>query len=428
MLASRPPRRYSPSLPIPHVPTSIELFTGAGGLALGVAQAGFDHRLLVEYNRDACRSLRLNFPHLSHGDCALHAGDVKEVDFRVYRGQIDVLAAGAPCQPFSIGGKHRAHSDERNLFPEVFRAVRDIAPRAVIVENVKGLVRESFAPYVEYIELQLAMPDVQPADPERWQEHVTVLKRLKEKEKGKSLRASRTLRYRVNKRLLNAADYGVPQKRERVFIVAVRDDVGEAWPGVAPTHSEHALLYEQWVTGEYWKRHRLPQPEVPTRLRRRVERLRAEGRPKTAAWRTVRDALAGLPEPTPRAETGGVLNHVGQPGARSYPGHTGSPLDEPAKTLKAGVHGVPGGENMLRRPDGSVRYFTVREAATIQTFPETYHVQGAWGEALRQLGNAVPVKLAEAVARSVRELLTRSEGVDRRRSARETSSPALAEL
>ena len=87
--------------------------------------------------------------------------------------------------------------------------------------------------------------------------------------------------------------------------------------------------------------------------------------------------------------------------ARAYAGHTGSPLDEPAKTLKAGDHRVPGGENMLAYADGSVRYFTVRESARIQSFPDTYAFAGSWTEAMRQLGNAVPVRLASAVARSI---------------------------
>ena len=96
-----------------------------------------------------------------------------------------------------------------------------------------------------------------------------------------------------------------------------------------------------------------------------------------------------------------VSNHRQQPGARSYPGHTGSPLDEPAKTLKAGVHGVPGGENMLRAPNGEVRYFTVRESARLQTFPDDYVFHGSWSETMRQLGNAVPVRLAEMVGKDV---------------------------
>ena len=98
-------------------------------------------------------------------------------------------------------------------------------------------------------------------------------------------------------------------------------------------------------------------------------------------------------------------DHRFQPGARSYLGHTGSPLDEPAKTLKAGVHGVPGGENMLRRPDGSVRYFTVRESARLQTFPDDMMFHGSWTESMRQLGNAVPCVLARVVAEGVRDRL-----------------------
>ena len=125
-------------------------------------------------------------------------------------------------------------------------------------------------------------------------------------------------------------------------------------------------------------------------------------------WRTVRDALVDpentLPDPTKTSDNG-FLNHVHNPGARTYKGHTGSPLDQPAKTLKAGDHGVPGGENMLAHSNGKVRYFTVRESARLQTFPDNYYFAGAWTEAMRQLGNAVPVRLAEIVATSIREKL-----------------------
>jgi len=125
-------------------------------------------------------------------------------------------------------------------------------------------------------------------------------------------------------------------------------------------------------------------------------------KPVEQPWRTVRDALDGLPDPDrDKAASATLLNHRFQPGARVYPGHTGSPLDEPAKTLKAGVHGVPGGENMLLRPDGSVRYFTVRESARLQTFPDEFLFHGSWTETMRQLGNAVPVALARVVGASV---------------------------
>ena len=151
------------------------------------------------------------------------------------------------------------------------------------------------------------------------------------------------------------------------------------------------------------------------RQKARVERIRCDGGSLFDAdelpWLTVRDAISDLPNPEPNPETDPekdrreIANHVFNPGARSYAGHTGSPLDEPGKTLKAGDHGVPGGENMLARVDGSIRYFTVREAARLQTFPDEYTFQGAWTEAMRQLGNAVPVRLAETVAKSVANAL-----------------------
>ena len=140
---------------------------------------------------------------------------------------------------------------------------------------------------------------------------------------------------------------------------------------------------------------------VPEKLAKRVEELRNGllfDDSRIGRWRTVRDAIRGLGNPS---RTNRDTCHFFQPGARAYPGHTGSPLDEPAKALKAGDHGVPGGENMLRHSNGSVRYFSVRESARIQTFPDDWQFTGSWSEAMRQLGNAVPVNLAAEVAQSV---------------------------
>jgi DNA (cytosine-5)-methyltransferase 1 len=119
-------------------------------------------------------------------------------------------------------------------------------------------------------------------------------------------------------------------------------------------HSYDALVYDQWVTGDYWKRHGLEMPTVPSQMVNRIAKLR-KNPPDTLPWKTVRDAIADLPDPETKAAKM-IRNHAFQAGARTYPGHTGSPLDLPAKTLKAGAHGVPGGENMLVRDDGSVRY------------------------------------------------------------------------
>jgi DNA (cytosine-5)-methyltransferase 1 len=118
-------------------------------------------------------------------------------------------------------------------------------------------------------------------------------------------------------------------------------------------------------------------------------------------WQTVRDAISDLPDPRDLKAASHVDNHVFRDGARVYAGHSGSKLDEPSKTIKAGAHGVPGGENMVVLDDGSVRYYTVRESARVQTFPDDYLFSASWTESMRQIGNAVPVKLARIVGESV---------------------------
>lgn len=380
--------------------TSVELFAGVGGLALGVSNAGFRHKAVIEWDADACATIRenqrRNVEPLS--DWPLREGDVRAFDFGSLGEGIDLLAAGVPCQPRSLGGKHRGFRDERNLFPDTVAAIRTLKPKAVLIENVKGLLRQSFAKYFEYVTLMVRHPELTRNDTESWMDHLSRL------ERHHTSGRERGLEYKVIFQLLNAADYGVPQRRERVFIVAFRSDLGVEWSFPAPTHSPDALLADQWVTGEYWDRHEISRknrPHLPAKLRPRLERIRSL-LPLDEPWKTVRDATFDLPNPEKSNE---VPNHVFQPGARPYAGHTGSPLDEPAKTLKAGDHGVPGGENMLRLPDGRVRYFTVRESARIQTFPDSFVFQGSWTETMRQLGNAVPVQLAGVVASDIRRHL-----------------------
>jgi DNA (cytosine-5)-methyltransferase 1 len=375
---------------------AVELFAGAGGLALGTTRAGFEHAAVVEWNPNACDTIRDNH---RRGVITwpLHQADVTEFDFRGL-GEPDLLAGGPPCQPFSIGGKHRGHRDERNLFPHAIRAIRETRPKAVMIENVKGLLRPAFAKFFEYVLLQITHPELTQKSGEEWTDHLARLERH-------HTRGSRGgLNYQVVFRQLNAADYGVPQRRERVIIVGFRDDVSAKWSFPEPTHSREALLYDQWTTGRYWERHGISRAKRPPRPEGPQKKLPLfEEASSMLPWATVRDALADLPDPT-RGD-GGVPNHLFNPGAKTYAGHTGSPLDEPAKTLKAGDHGVPGGENMLLHPDGRVRYFTVRESARLQTFPDNYHFAGSWTESMRQLGNAVPVLLAERVAGAIRDCL-----------------------
>lgn len=384
---------------------SVELFTGAGGLALGIERAGFHHDTVIERDRYCCDTIREN---QKRGLAALRgwrlfSGDAREFDYRSIRGEIDLLAGGPPCQPFSIGGKHRGHHDQRDMFPEVVRALRDLKPQALLIENVKGLTRKTFANYFSYILLQLSYPEIVRSSRENWTDHRSRLEQHHTKGKW------RGLRYNVVARLVNAANYGVPQKRERVFFVGFRSDLGVEWTFPEETHSLDALLLDQWVSGNYWERHMVAKknrPALPERFAASVRHLRTEIPMDMFAakpWQTVRDAVGDLPDP--RDKRNDALNHEFNPGARSYPGHTGSPIDEPAKVLKAGDHGVPGGENTVVLPAGDVRYFSVRESARIQTFPDDYIFHGSWTETMRQLGNAVPVLLAETMARGIEQKL-----------------------
>ncbi len=379
----------------------VELFAGAGGLALGVGLAGFEPLAVVEWDRWACDTLRENqrrgYP-LVNG-WPIHEGDVRSFDWSSIPQDIELLAGGPPCQPFSQGGKHRAHDDARDMFPATVEIVRRLRPKAFIVENVKGLTRSTFANYYQHILLQLEFPEIVRRRNETWYDHLMRLQRHKTGGKRSGLT------YQVVPTLVTAADYGVPQKRERVFMVGFRSDIGgDQWSFPQATHSHERLLYEQFVTGEYWDRHEIAarhRPAAPESVTKRLNQLKLLP-PDGKAWRTVRDALVGLPDPQSHAAKR-FKDHSFQDGARIYPGHTGSPLDLPAKTLKAGDHGVPGGENMMVRSDGSVRYFTIRESARVQTFPDGYVFHGSWTETMRQLGNAVPVLLGQVVASSVAE-------------------------
>jgi len=400
---------------------SLELFAGGGGLALGLELAGFRHMALVENDHDSCDTLRANSRQRGQRAWPVHEIDVREFYYGPWAGKAHLLAGGPPCQPFSIAGKHQGDADDRNMFPELFRAVCAVRPQAVLVENVRGLTRETFRPYLDYILLQLRFPSLRTHADEDWTAHKERLQRVA------AGGPKPDLEYRVTEpTVLNLVDFGVPQNRHRLIVVALRADLGLEWNWPQATHSRDRLLYDQWVTGAYWNRHGLPKPELPTTLEATVRKLRAATRPSSMPWRTVRDALVGLPEPVDGQEHPAIANHIGIPGARSYYGHSGSPWDWPAKTLKAGGHGVPGGENMLLRDDSTVRYFTVRESARLQTFPDDYVFKGSRSEAMRQIGNAVPVVVAELLARHLRDLLVSANIHSlRRRDPRDMTAPLL---
>ena len=385
---------------------SVEMFAGAGGLALGASGAGFHHTVLLEINGDVCDTIRANMNSGRNYSAGwpLVEGDVRDYDFNGIE-DVDLLAAGVPCQPFSAGGKKRGQDDERNMFPELFRAQRELKPQVVLVENVRGLAAQSFSKYFEYIRLCLQFPLLERLADEDWGEHRN---RLLQVHAAGELQA---LEYVVSHAVLNAADFGAAQWRERVFIVAIRSDLESVWVAPQPTHSMDRLVWDQWKSGDYWKRHKIAKPPAPDMSHRygaAIRRvLKMKSPPAGKPWRTIRDEIAALPEVAPGVPHPDDSNHFINPGARAYDRHTGSRIDEPAKTLKAGAHGVPGGENTLEVASG-VRYFSVREAAILQGFPKDYRFEGAWTSAMRQIGNAVPVHLAKAVADSIRTILESS--------------------
>lgn len=350
---------------------SLEIFSGAGGLAKGLEEAGFSHSAFVEFNTQASATLRENFDATK-----VYCGDIRDFDLDSLC-DIDVVAGGPPCQPFSLGGKHKAHNDSRDMFPYAIRAIERLSPKAFVFENVKGLLRSTFSDYFEYTLLRLASPGFKSGESGDWRDHLSVLRKLEKMSYAGT-------RYNVQFKLLNAADYGVPQTRERVVIVGIRSDLDVDWEFPMATHAEDRLLWDMYVSGDYWRRHGISprfetddkeaQQDMVTRLKSRYGMFEPTSKP----WQTVRDALADVPAPL---SDHGITDHIHKAGARTYPGHTGSYIDWPSKTIKAGGHGVPGGENMIRYEDGRVRYFTVFEAKRIQAFPDDFIVKGAWGEA-----------------------------------------------
>lgn len=349
---------------------------------------------MFEINAQACQTLQRNIvsrhPTLTG---VVHPRDVRGVDWSEFNWRTRLLAAGVPCQPFSVAGSGRGHADGRNLFPEALRGVRALEPDAVLFENVSGLVfYNGLRRYFEYVLRQLRYPSLVPVKGEGWVKHD---RRLRHHDESHGRRPE----YHVVWKLMNAADYGIPQIRWRVFIVATRRGLPE-YVFAERTHSRNALLNEL-ASSAYWRKHAL-----------RLRRVHLDGNlPESdgkAPWRTVRDALVGLPQMA-RTSAADGMNHWRIPGAREYHRHTGSRLDFPSKTIKAGVHGVPGGENALIQDNGKLRYFTFREAARLQTFPDDHIFLGSRNHITSQIGNAVPANLAEIVARPLFLMLAKGE-------------------
>ena len=331
--------------------TSIELFAGCGGLALGLEQAGFKHLLLNDFDKYACESLRLNRPKWN-----IKHGDISDLSFSEYKNKVDLLTGGFPCQAFSYAGKKLGFNDTRGtLFYEFARAVDECKPKICIGENVRGLYSH---------------------------------------DKGRTLSTISDVLKEVGYRVINpiqvlkAINYNVPQKRERVFIVAIREDINTDYKYPEPND----IIYNLKAA---LKKGDLYDTDVP----------KSEGQKYNEKKKKIMDLIPPgkywreLPIDLQKEYMGGSFYLGG--------GKTGIARriswDEPSLTLTCS----PAMKQTERcHPDES-RPFTVREYARIQTFPDDWKFAGSVNNQYKQIGNAVPVNLAKEVGYSVVDFLNK---------------------
>lgn len=317
---------------------AVDLFAGAGGLSIGLEAAGFTIRGAVEIDADAAATFRTRHP-----QAKLYEGDIATADYSDFEG-IDLVAGGPPCQPFSVGGKRLAEGDPRNGFPQFIRAVREMRPRAFLMENVAGVLAVSKRPYFEWTLRQLA-----------------------------------DLGYEVTCSSVNAADFGVPQRRQRVVAVGLASGAVFEFP--CPTHGERTA--RPWVTAGS-----LIDPFQPL------------GKPSR-----VKITYARRPDLRPSPYDGHLFNGGGRP----------LDLSRPAPTLLASMGGnktpwvdvldvVPayhasllGGAPPREGEVEGARRLTVAETALLQGFGSSMRFHGRTSSQYRQIGNAVPPPLAERI-------------------------------
>lgn len=326
--------------------TSVELFAGAGGLALGMHMAGFRHVLLNEIDSMACQTLRRNHPEWN-----VLEGDIHNIDFTPLHGLVDFLSGGFPCQAFSYAGKKGGLNDTRGtLFFELARAVKEIQPKVFMGENVKGLLSHDNGKTLQIIRSAIA-------------------------ELGYTL---------VEPRVLKAIMYQVPQKRERLILIAIRNDIAQSvqfhWPD---PYRRVMTLRDAFYKGELFSED-VPISDgqnYPAKKARIMSMV-----PEGGDWRN-------LPIEEQKAYMGGSYYLGG--------GKTGMArrlsMDEPSLTLTC----APAQKQTERCHPLETRPLTVREYARIQTFPDNWQFEGNLCDQYKQIGNAVPVNLAFAIGRSL---------------------------
>lgn len=336
--------------------TSIELFAGGGGLALGMHKAGFRHVLLNEYDKIACDTLRHNMP-----DWNVVQGDIHEIDFTPYRDRVDLLTGGFPCQAFSYAGKRLGFEETRGtLFFELARAVKEVRPKVFMAENVKGLLEHDGGRTIDTIKSVIS-------------------------ELGYTL---------VEPKVIRAILYNVPQKRERLILIAIRNDIAPSinfkWPSVC---GELRTLRDAFFGGDLYDCD-VPESEGQSYpdVKKRVMSMVPEG----GDWRD-------LPPEVAESYMKGSY-HLGG-------GKTGMArrlsMDEASLTLTC----APAQKQTERCHPTETRPLTIREYARIQTFPDDWTFCGSLSAQYKQIGNAVPVNMAWALGRALVRLFNQIDSV-----------------
>jgi DNA (cytosine-5)-methyltransferase 1 len=319
--------------------TCIEICAGAGGQALGLEAAGFEAEALVEYDRHACATLRANRPKWN-----VIEGDVRNFSAKEFRG-VDLLAGGVPCPPFSKAGKQLGSEDERDLFPQALRLVRECRPKAVMLENVRGFLDAVFTDYRMGLKKQLE-----------------------------------ALGYKASWHLLNASEFGVPQLRPRVVIVAIRKDLA-------------ANFY----------------PPMPL----------SDGRPAKTVGETLGDLMAanGWEGALAWAANANEIAPTLVGGSKKHGGADLGPTRARKAWASLGVNGKSLAETAPPRGFKDMPRLTLRMTARIQGFPDDWQFAGGKTAAYRQIGNAFPPPVAQAVALRIRQAISGADSLGSSRQA-----------
>ena len=323
--------------------TSVELCAGAGGQALGLHLAGFRHRLLIELEKPACQTLETNnekhglgWGEIFNGDLIKFSEECSGLDE-----DIDLIAGGVPCPPFSKAGKQLGKADERDLFPATLKIIQGVNPKAVMIENVPGLLDPKFAPYRQEIEDKLYSLD-----------------------------------YLMDWRRINASDFGVPQLRPRVVLVALKKEYFEyfSWPD---------YIIQPMTVGEAL-----------------YDLMASNGWQGAKAWAHTANKIA----PT---LVGGSKKHGG-------PDLGPTRAKKAWKELHVNGHRIanePPLPNFQGEKEGyeNMPLLTFKMAARIQGFPDWWEFYGNKTASYRQVGNAFPPPVAKAVGIQISQALLKNK-------------------